>query len=75
MNRGYVIRFLLVAAIVALYCVCSGVGPVSGGSSQQGNGVVVGRVVDDAGKAVASVRVSLLPSDYNPVEGCLYRSF
>jgi hypothetical protein len=42
--------------------------PLAGGSSQQGNGVVVGRVNNDAGGPAARTQVMLLRVGYDPVK-------
>ena len=75
MNRVYTVYITLFTIVVALYCSCSGVGPIAGGSSQQGNGILIGRVVDSLGEAAARVSVSLLPSDYNTVKDTVFRNF
>jgi hypothetical protein len=41
---------------------------LAGGSSEIGNGRVIGRVVDEQGKPACSTIVRIMPSDYNPLK-------
>jgi hypothetical protein len=67
-NKVHSIFISLFAIVVTLYCGCSNEAPIVGGSSQQGNGMVAGMVVDTSGKSAAHVRVTLLPALYDPVK-------
>jgi hypothetical protein len=53
---------LFATALVTLICECST--PVAGGSSQQGNGYVVGRVVTADGQPLEGALVRIRPQDY-----------
>ncbi|MBN1760581.1 MAG: DUF2341 domain-containing protein [Chitinispirillaceae bacterium] len=59
-------RILLGFILVSLMG-CSTFDPLAGGSSQQGNGVVVGKVVNKYGTAAPNIVVKLYPMDYNPL--------
>ena len=59
MNREVLI---VVLALAALYSNC-GI-PVAGGSSQQGNGIVVGRVISAEGTPSKGAHVYVRPTDY-----------
>jgi hypothetical protein len=56
--------------LLALVCACS-MSPLSGGSSQQGNGVMVGRVVSARGVPVIDARIRVRPSDYVETPGSI----
>jgi len=58
---------LLVPLCVSLWSDCARQ-PLAGGSSQQGNGIVMGAVVDTTGAPVSRARVVLLPASYDPVK-------
>lgn len=53
--------------IIALITSCS-MGPVAGGTTDTGNSVIAGVVIDTNGNAMAETIVRLLAADYNPVE-------
>jgi hypothetical protein len=67
-NKVRILFISLIATMVALFLSCSRSSPVAGGSSQQGNGIVMGRVVDASGNSIARARVALLPALYDPVK-------
>ncbi len=56
----------LLMGCVGLVCGCSTM-QLTGGSSQQGNGVVLGHVVDTSGGSFIGAKVDLLPAQYDPV--------
>ncbi|MDD5673351.1 MAG: carboxypeptidase-like regulatory domain-containing protein [Chitinivibrionales bacterium] len=65
MRKHYLLPALLG---IALCCACSMQPLAGGGSSQQGNGVVMGCVVNPEGAPVAKVRVRLVPAQFNAVK-------
>jgi hypothetical protein len=65
MNKLAIKPFIFV---LALLCGCSMLPLTGGGSSQQGNGIVTGRVVDVTGEPAPCAQVRLLPADYDPVK-------
>jgi len=58
---------VLLGFVLVSFIGCSTFDPLAGGSSQQGNGVVVGKVVDKYGSAAPNIVVKLYPMDYNPL--------
>jgi len=54
---------------IAIFFTCSHVPQIAGGSSQQGNGIVAGRILDKYGNPAANTKVILFPATYNPVAG------
>lgn len=56
------ILLVVVLWLVALCCNCTS--PVAGGSSQQGNGVMVGCVVSSDGSPSEGTQIRILPVDY-----------
>jgi hypothetical protein len=64
MNKA---QFLLLSVLVALFCTC---GQLSmGGSSQQGNGIVVGCVVSASCRPVTTAHIRVRPADYVQAPG------
>ncbi|HEX2956725.1 MAG TPA: DUF2341 domain-containing protein [Chitinispirillaceae bacterium] len=60
MNR---IVLFLMTCLFALYCDCTNQ-PLAGGSSQQGNGKIVGAVVNLDGSPAKKVSIRICPDDY-----------
>ena len=63
-SQHLILRIACTAVLVALSCSTQ---RLAGGSSQQGNGMVVGRVVNASGASIAGATVELLPALYDPV--------
>ena len=67
-RHNIVILGLAIAALAALRCVLPS---LAGGSSDQGNAMVIGKVVDETGEGVPNTQVQLVPVSYDPVAGGL----
>jgi hypothetical protein len=66
---------ILLGFILVSFIGCSTFDPLAGGSSQQGNGVVVGKVVNKYGTAAPNIVVKLYPLDYNPLRSAAIPGF
>ncbi|HEX2959422.1 MAG TPA: hypothetical protein VHO70_21485, partial [Chitinispirillaceae bacterium] len=59
--------FLIMNLLITSFLLGCSDSPVSSGGTRGGNPVVIGMIIGLDGKAASNVKVSLIPSDYNPV--------
>lgn len=66
MNNNY-LKFLLKIVLVSIISCTQSGNDVTGGSTDTGNNIVVGTVVDISGNKVENAIVYLIPQAYNPI--------